>query len=1158
MLKRPNFALNASRSLLARDAGFMAVQVFEVEDGVTEPRCVIEPRGVGLVSLSFVSEDELWILTRDGYLASWRVPPEEGQAPELLWEIRMSGEFVVAASYPDRLAAGDQAGRVWLVERHGDGRTQVHVSSERHRDALLALAFSADGSQIASSGRDRRMRVWVVDRPATLEESSLVSSSEVLQFFSAAEDTADPGPPSVTEGDVLAFFSAAVDSEPAESATGADSQLSEQADQAEPAEVAEAPPPAASEKAPAAGPTPGDLRCERVFRGAEGWQLCMSFAPDGRHLASGGMDYGVYLWSLTSDVFTPLHVRYAHNGWVSDVAWSKDGSLLATASWDSTIGVFDGRSLEPRICYELHRDYVSDVEFVGDDWLVAASYDHSASVWDHRKGTLHGVLEGHVDWVETIIVLDSRRVLTSSSDGSARIWDVVEQRSEAVVGRVQGAGISLGAPVDLSEYVDTTQLASYTARTADKPERSRYRDYRTTGFRSASGHNALALLEGALGNEAGADAQSEASLFELSVPEAMTEVVDRFSAGTSTPPADEPEPEPEPVREPEPEPEPVQEPEPEPEPVQEPEPEPEPVQEPEPESEPVQEPEPEPEPVQEPEPEPERAEEPELEPEPEAAEEPEPEPDSADDYGVTPTTIRGMRRDGWDRPGPSNGRMPEALPSEPEEEQQHEEPHTTVASPAVITSFDAGESLEMLTMELGAEPSAVRLESHDPPQKFEPLQDPPSVELPGDLVVQGMSEASVDDEWEELAQQVDPSVFKTQQWRAGNHSEAKVEPPPGDDLDDSLDDDSFALDLPSARNLDARTAPSAISTASARVLSEIADQPSTAVPETQAQSDVVEDTNAGEIWSRLPSAATPTPEILRRRGQKGATRFERSHAIRTPHEFVYGVAVSHDGKRIATCGGDNSVCIWSRQGDLQHRVRVDADGLNAIAFSFDGRAVVAGGDDCTVHLWLIPGEGEKTPIRHAPMKGHDGWISSVAFSDEGSFVLTGSYDGTARVWKLESGQCVRTLSGHDGAVAGVAIGTMRAFTVGHDGSVCVWNQKWVQVDLIAGHDRLLGVSTNGDVTAYCAANGDVFVIRDGHPTPLMRHRGQARAVRVRGDGVIFTIGEDGQLRVYLPEVDDPNQMLSAGSPLWCVDARKDIIAVGADDGFVYVFTEAKS
>ena len=41
-----------------------------------------------------------------------------------------------------------------------------------------------------------------------------------------------------------------------------------------------------------------------------------------------------------------------------------------------------------------------------------------------------------------------------------------------------------------------------------------------------------------------------------------------------------------------------------------------------------------------------------------------------------------------------------------------------------------------------------------------------------------------------------------------------------------------------------------------------------------------------------------------------------------------------------------------------------------------------------------------------PLKGHEGWVTSVAFSPDGRHIVFGSDDKTVRVWDVHTGQTV--------------------------------------------------------------------------------------------------------------------------------------------------------
>src|SRR5262249_36549364 len=65
----------------------------------------------------------------------------------------------------------------------------------------------------------------------------------------------------------------------------------------------------------------------------------VAYSPDGTRLASAGGDGTVRIWDSTTG--KPLLNLRAHGSEVYSVAWNADGTRLASQSWDGTVKVWD-------------------------------------------------------------------------------------------------------------------------------------------------------------------------------------------------------------------------------------------------------------------------------------------------------------------------------------------------------------------------------------------------------------------------------------------------------------------------------------------------------------------------------------------------------------------------------------------------------------------------------------------------------------------------------------------------------------------------------------------------------------------------------------------------------------------------------------------------
>jgi hypothetical protein len=112
------------------------------------------------------------------------------------------------------------------------------------------------------------------------------------------------------------------------------------------------------------------------------------------------------------------------------------------------------------------------------------------------------------------------------------------------------------------------------------------------------------------------------------------------------------------------------------------------------------------------------------------------------------------------------------------------------------------------------------------------------------------------------------------------------------------------------------------------------------------------------------------------------------------------VAVSADGRSLATAGSDRVIRVWEIASARQRRqLEVRHGDLGAVAFSPDGRSLAAGGADGTVGVWdLATGEECRR------FTGLRGPVRALAFTPDGRRLSSGSDDTTALVWDV-AGLC---------------------------------------------------------------------------------------------------------------------------------------------------------
>jgi periodic tryptophan protein 2 len=163
---------------------------------------------------------------------------------------------------------------------------------------------------------------------------------------------------------------------------------------------------------------------------------CLAHSPDGQNVVTGGDDGKVKLWNAASGF---CFVTFSeHTSSVSAVEFTKQGSVVVSASLDGTVRAYD------MVRYRNFRTFTSPTSVQFNSLAVdpsgeivcaagsGASETFDIFVWSTQTGKLLEVLSGHEGPVASLAFSPlGDRLVSASWDRTARIWDVYG-RSKAV------------------------------------------------------------------------------------------------------------------------------------------------------------------------------------------------------------------------------------------------------------------------------------------------------------------------------------------------------------------------------------------------------------------------------------------------------------------------------------------------------------------------------------------------------------------------------------------------------------------------------------------------------------------------------------------------------------------------------------------------------
>ncbi|MDB9492672.1 DnaJ domain-containing protein [Dolichospermum circinale CS-534/05] len=177
-------------------------------------------------------------------------------------------------------------------------------------------------------------------------------------------------------------------------------------------------------------------KCLYIFSGQGEAVLSVAISPDGKQVISGTIDRKISSWELETKkyhrTFSYLTSPYSHNGFINALVYSPNGNIIASASGDKTIRIWQSSTGTIKRTLNGHTDAVLAIAISSDSTiLVSGSADKTIKLWNFQTGALLATISG---FSPLVFSLDGTMLISVDQSGTIKIWQLDSSDNLPLIG----------------------------------------------------------------------------------------------------------------------------------------------------------------------------------------------------------------------------------------------------------------------------------------------------------------------------------------------------------------------------------------------------------------------------------------------------------------------------------------------------------------------------------------------------------------------------------------------------------------------------------------------------------------------------------------------------------------------------------------------------